>query len=43
MLLQYGADTEQRDEDGHTPLEKAQERGDEWHQQCLEIFENPGI
>ena len=41
-LLQFGADTELRDEDGHTPLDKAQERGDEWYQQCLEIFENPG-
>uniref|UniRef100_A0A1X7TZ16 E3 ubiquitin-protein ligase n=1 Tax=Amphimedon queenslandica TaxID=400682 RepID=A0A1X7TZ16_AMPQE len=39
-LLQFGADTELRDEDGHTPLDKAQERGDEWYQQCLEIFDN---
>lgn len=42
LLLQYGADPELRDEDGHTPLEKAQERGDEWHRQVIEILENPG-
>jgi E3 ubiquitin-protein ligase HECTD1 len=41
LLLQYGADPELRDEDGHTPLEKAQERGDEWHRQVIEILENP--
>ena len=41
LLLQYGADPELRDEDGHTPLEKAQERGDEWHRQVMEILENP--
>ena len=42
LLLQYGADPDLRDEDGHTPLEKAQERGDEWHRQVIEILENPG-
>ena len=41
LLLQYGADPDLRDEDGHTPLEKAQERGDEWHRQVIEILENP--
>ena len=43
LLLQYGADPELRDEDGHTPLEKAQERGDEWHRQVIEILENPSM
>lgn len=42
LLLQYGADPELRDEDGHTAIEKAQERGDEWHRQVIEILENPG-
>ncbi len=41
LLLQYGADPDLRDEDGHTPLEKAQERGDEWHRQVIETLENP--
>lgn len=41
LLLQYGADPDLRDEDGHTPLEKAQERGDEWHRQVIEILQNP--
>ena len=41
LLLQYGADPDLRDEDCHTPLEKAQERGDEWHRQVIEILENP--
>lgn len=41
LLLQYGADPDLRDEDGHTPLEKAQERGDEWHRQVIEILESP--
>jgi E3 ubiquitin-protein ligase HECTD1 len=41
LLLQYGADPDLRDEDGHTPLDKAQERGEEWYKQCMEIFENP--
>ena len=43
LLLQYGADPELRDEDGHTPLEKAQERGDEWHRQVIEILESPSM
>ena len=43
LLLHFGADPELRDEDGHTPLEKAQERGDEWHRQVIEILENPGV
>ena len=42
LLLQYGSDPELRDEDGHTPIEKAQERGDDCHKQCIEILENPG-
>ena len=42
LLLQFGADPELRDEDGHSPLEKAQERDDEWHKQCVSILENPG-
>ena len=42
LLLQFGADPELRDEDGHSPLEKAQERDDEWHKQCISILENPG-
>ena len=42
LLLQYGADPELRDEDGHTAMEKAQEREDEWHRQVIEILENPG-
>lgn len=42
LLLQYGADPELRDEDGHTAIEKAQERGDEWHRQVIEILESPG-
>lgn len=42
LLLQYGADPELRDEDGHTPIMKAQERGDDWHKQCIEILEKPG-
>lgn len=41
LLLQYGADPDLRDEDGHTPLEKAQERGDEWHRQVIETLEHP--
>lgn len=43
LLLQFGADPELRDEDGHTPMMKAQERGDDWHKQCIEILEKPGI
>lgn len=41
LLLQCGADPDLRDEDGHTPMEKAQERGDEWHRKVIEILENP--
>ena len=41
LLLQYGADPDLRDEDCHTPLEKAQEREDEWHRQVIEILESP--
>ena len=31
-----------KDEDGHTAMEKAKERADEWHKQVVEVLLNAG-
>lgn len=42
ILLKNGANTELRDEEGKTPLDKARERMDEGHREVAAILESPG-
>lgn len=42
-LLLNTANTNLRDEEGKTALEKAKERGDEGHKEVVRLLENPGI
>jgi E3 ubiquitin-protein ligase HECTD1 len=39
ILLRYGADPELRDEEGKTPLDKARERDEDSHRDCVQILQ----
>lgn len=41
ILLRHGANPELRDEEGKTALDKARERGEESHRECVQILQSP--
>ena len=41
ILLHHGANPDLRDEEGKTPLDKARERGEESHRECVQILQSP--
>ena len=42
LLLSYGGNVDQRDEDGRTALDKARERQDDNHQEVIDILQSAG-